>query len=230
VTCPDLDSEYFSDAMESSSDAGRTAVIRFAAWQKTFRAAGPVAWDRGGVSVSERMLGVRVARALGGSANTRVNNASVVSRIDYLGRSILICGDMEATGWAHALADPGWRDHVSNIDILVAPHHGHSSSYSQDLMNLAKPSLVLFSALSGDDSTDSRYSSDGIAGMVVGSKVRSSLSTRADGHIAVTITEVGRLAGEVSIVTSRTMSNGEREVPRYLADVITSILSRDHKR
>ena len=103
-----------------------------------------------GLAIGELCLPVAVARSIGGDANARVNNASVVTRIDVYGNSILICGDIEKEAWAAIINNTGdygrlWRPFLSNIDILIAPHHGHRSGYSAELMNSAQPAVVLVS-------------------------------------------------------------------------------------
>ncbi len=57
------------------------------------------------------------------------NNASIVTRINVFGYSILLCGDVMKDAWEVITKDPLWQQFVSNIDVLVAPHHGHSSGY-----------------------------------------------------------------------------------------------------
>jgi beta-lactamase superfamily II metal-dependent hydrolase len=141
------------------------------------------------------------ARALGGAANSRVNNASIITRINCYGHSILICGDMENECWDMVLNRSGrkdqWRNLVSNIDVLVAPHHGHTSGFSTTLLQLAKPRVVLVSVVSGDQHVDSRYSGEAVSGIIVNGNTYKALTTRSDGTISFTISppKPGELKG-----------------------------------
>ncbi|MBN2020836.1 MAG: hypothetical protein JW749_11505 [Sedimentisphaerales bacterium] len=152
----------------------------------------PAYADYGQVTIGELCLPVTVARGIGGDANSRVNNASIVTRIDVYGNSILICGDVEKEAWEAVIADRGnygniWRPFLSNIDILVAPHHGHKSGYSIDLLNLAKPAIVLVSVQSRDTKVDTRYSQEPIRSITIGGESCSYISTRDKGHIKISI-------------------------------------------
>jgi len=150
----------------------------------------PVRVDQAGIR--EMSLSPAIARIIGGSANSRVNNASIITRIDVNGNSILICGDMEANAWDYVLSNGSlfskqWINHVSGIDILIAPHHGHSSGFSTRLLRLANPSVVLVSVKSGDEHVDSGYSGELVRGIRIGDYDHSYISTRQKGHIKVTI-------------------------------------------
>jgi len=186
------DSEYLRDVVTSSSPDSISLITRFCQSLQTGFGATTLITDYGGANVREMGLPVTVARALGGSANSRVNNASIVSRIDCYGTSILICGDMETEAWDFALTNSVdgavWSQFVSHIDILVAPHHGHASGYSTKLMRLASPKTVLSSVASRDPSVDSRYSIDSVSGLKIGDKFYRSITTRSiGGHISFSI-------------------------------------------
>ena len=100
-------------------------------------------------------------------ANSKVNNASVVSRIECHGNSILLCGDMEKEAWEFVLNDAvhrlWWHPLVSEVDVLVAPHHGHKSGFSQTLSDLANPAIVLVSVASRDPSVSIQYRGAGVS-------------------------------------------------------------------
>ena len=145
-------------------------------------------------------LPVGVARQLGGDANARVNNSSIVTRIDVYGNSILLCGDMMKEAWKAIISDQGqygreWRPFLSNIDLLVAPHHGHRTAFSIDLLNIAKPAVVLVSVVSNDPNVDSRYSQVPVRGIKIGGTDYSYISTRQKGHIKVTIEQPRTILG-----------------------------------
>lgn len=185
-----FDAEYLADCKATCAHGSWQTVLGFAkAYTSGFRRA-TSAPDYAAITIREISLPVDFARALGGDANARVNNASIVTRIDVCGHRILLCGDMMNDAWKAIIANPGlygqtWRPLVSNIDILVAPHHGHTSGYSVQLMNLARPAVVLASVQSRDPHVDSRYSCQPVRGLHVGDELHHCLTTRRMGHIKV---------------------------------------------
>jgi hypothetical protein len=80
-----------------------------------------------------------------------------------------------------------WRALVSGVDVLVAPHHGHTSGYSCTLLSMARPRVVLVSVLSGDEHVDSRYSGDAVSGIIVNGSTYKALTTRHRETIHFTI-------------------------------------------
>ncbi len=187
----DFDGEYLQDLRACSHEDSYPSVLRFC--QHYNGGFTPVTFvpDYGGVTITEHALPVRVAGALGGAANSRVNNASVITRIDYSGNSILLCGDMETEAWEFVLNRARdqqiWQSLVSNIDILVAPHHGHSSAYSTSLMAWARPTVVLVSVKSYDEHVDDRYSSNAVGGITLDGSFSRRITTRKHGTIKVEI-------------------------------------------
>jgi hypothetical protein len=198
----DPDQEYLNDCYATCADA--SSRVKVQAFLQRYRNGFSPALstpDYGGVQISELCLPVAVARQVGGDANARVNNASVVTRIDVYGNSLLLCGDMEKEAWEAIIKDNGdygrtWRPLLSNIDILVAPHHGHRSGYSTDLLSLARPAVVLVSVISRDPNVDSRYSQLPVRGMTIGPTTYHYISTRQKGHIKVEIRPPDILAGQ----------------------------------
>jgi competence protein ComEC len=73
----------------------------------------------------------------------RGNNASCVLRIDNAAGSVLLTGDIEATVELHLLASvPGSLD----VDVVVASHHGSSSSSTARFVDATDADHVLFAA------------------------------------------------------------------------------------
>lgn len=195
----DVDRDYLNDCYATCADA--SAKARVNAFLQNYNAGFSPAIsnpDYGGAVIRELCLPVNVSRLVGGDANTRVNNASVVTRIDVYGNSILLCGDLEKEAWAAIINDTGdygqfWRPFLSNVDILVAPHHGHRSGYSVELLNLAQPAVVLVSVVTRDPNVDTRYSQSPVRGMIIGGTSYNYISTRRNGHIKVDITPPAQL-------------------------------------
>ena len=183
------DREYTNDVIATNSSDSLSNVLYL--MQKSNEGYGAMVTrpDYGGLQITEMSLPLSFVRIIDGDANARVNNASIITRIDAYGNSILLCGDMQKEAWKTIIQDnilcgPLWRPFLSNIDILVAPHHGHKSGYSIDLLNIARPTTVLISVQSKNPNVDSRYSQPGY------------ISTRQKGHIKVTIEKNNTLLGK----------------------------------
>jgi len=202
----DHDQLYLNDCYSTCSYESKSVITTVVNYiQRTF-GSHEIVSDYGGVSIGELSLPVDFVRGLGGDANSRVNNASIVTRIDVYGNSILLCGDVEKEAWEAIVADREvWRTFLDNIDILVAPHHGHKSGYSVDLLNLSKPSVVLASVPSKDPHVDSRYSESPVRGIIVGNSSYNLITTRKQGHIKVSIEKPNTLLG----IGKRSWSFGE---------------------
>ena len=70
------------------------------------------------------------------------NDCSYVLLYRSFGKRILFCGDSHDDTWDHILTH--WRAAVSNVDVLIAPHHGRHSSREFDFLNVVQPKLTLF--------------------------------------------------------------------------------------
>jgi beta-lactamase superfamily II metal-dependent hydrolase len=58
------------------------------------------------------------------------------------GKKFVFAGDAEDDTWDHVLQNHG--DSVTEVDMLVAPHHGRRSSCSFEYLDTLKPKLTLF--------------------------------------------------------------------------------------
>lgn len=85
------------------------------------------------------------------------NVISIVARLDYAGRSVLLTGDAigrrlndpsEACKDAEAIMVERHRSHVVSLasDVLVAPHHGGNNASSQCFLDAIDPLWVVYSA------------------------------------------------------------------------------------
>ncbi len=73
-----------------------------------------------------------------------VNDASLVLRIDFAGRSVLFPGDLEAAGEGELVGQATAGQSV-RADILKVPHHGSRTSSSDELLDAVAPSLAVAS-------------------------------------------------------------------------------------
>jgi beta-lactamase superfamily II metal-dependent hydrolase len=92
--------------------------------------------------------------------NAMANCCSYVTLYNHNGTKFLLCGDMEKEGMSVLLSqNTGMVSAVYGVNVLIAPHHGHSSGFSTELMAaIGKPNIVIASCMSGDENVDSRYS------------------------------------------------------------------------
>lgn len=196
-----VDREFLGDVEESSSEDSWPKVRTFGQqYTNSYTATGTA--DYGGVSISELSLDPAIARSVSGTANSAVNNASIITRIEWMGYAILICGDMEAEAWDYVLNTGPlltrslWRQHVAGVNVLVAPHHGHNSAYSSALLQVANPNVVLVSVTSGDEHVNSGYS--GIDGISIGGTEYKCITTRQKGTIKIEVAAPTTLLAEPS--------------------------------
>jgi competence protein ComEC len=95
-------------------------------------------------------------------------------------------GDLESDGIKLLLEKSSVVDALKGTDVLLAPHHGRRSSYSQKLLDLTEPDIVGVSDSGGtENSATSRYGTNA-SGQVVerrdgGEQTRYSITTRKDG-------------------------------------------------
>lgn len=71
------------------------------------------------------------------------NDSSYVILYNIQGRKILFCGDAGDSTFSHLLQVH--KAQISNIDILIAPHHGRRAQISDySFLDIMKPKLTLF--------------------------------------------------------------------------------------
>lgn len=77
------------------------------------------------------------------------NNLSYVLLYKTHGRKIIFGGDSESKEWDFILDN--YEEDVSDVDILIAPHHGRFSGGNDDYLDVLKPKLTLFGNASSKD-------------------------------------------------------------------------------
>jgi len=162
-------------------------------------------------SLRSYSLSEPIVRQVSTSDNAYVNNSSFVTVVKYGGYTIVFSGDIESDGLRellHEHQDLGvniikTRDlfghEVCGVDFLVAPHHGHPSGFSTTWFDWAGPTRI-FNVVSerrlrpGENASrahvDTRYS-DAQYSLAMNREGRRMVSTRADGHISITINDDG---------------------------------------
>jgi competence protein ComEC len=70
------------------------------------------------------------------------NDCSYVLLYKTAGKRILFGGDSHDQTWEHILK--GHESDVTDVDLLIAPHHGRKSGRSYDFLDTLKPKLTFF--------------------------------------------------------------------------------------
>jgi len=127
-------------------------------------------------------------------ASSNINNHSLVAVVTYASSKLLIPGDNESASWDVLLEMPEFRSAIKGTDILLAPHHGRNSGFSENLFEHISPYLVIVSdGCFCDTSATTRYSKKARGWKVQkrngGTENRKCLTTRKDGVI---VTKFGK--------------------------------------
>ncbi len=123
-------------------------------------------------------------------ATSNLNNHSIVTVISHSNLKILIPGDNEPGSWNELHEKKDFVSAIKNTDILVAPHHGRKSGFSEELFKHISPRLTIVSdGRFCDSSATDRYSTNSSGWKVHkrsgGSEDRNCITTRSDGVIEV---------------------------------------------
>lgn len=70
------------------------------------------------------------------------NDCSYVILYNKNGKKIIFAGDSGKKTWDYILNK--YKELVSNIDVLIAPHHGRKSGGNEEYLDILKPKLTLF--------------------------------------------------------------------------------------
>ena len=117
-----------------------------------------------------------------------VNDASLVLRVAFAGRSVLFAGDLEADGEGELCGQQSLGQTVRS-DVLKVPHHGSRTSSSDELLDAVEPELAVMSLGWRNQfhfpapEVVARYAAHGTR----------TLRTDRDGAVTVTITPSGAL-------------------------------------
>ena len=121
---------------------------------------------------------------------TNLNNHSIVTVVSYAGSKVLIPGDNEPPSWNEILTEKSFLSAIRGTDILVAPHHGRDSGFSDALFSHISPRLTVISdGRFCDTSATGRYGKQ-TSGWKVHSRsggdvTRKCVTTRSDGVVVV---------------------------------------------
>ena len=121
-----------------------------------------------------------------------LNYYSLATYIEYQDFKILLMGDNTLDNINKLLENSEFKRLTSNIDVLLAPHHGRDSCYSSDLMDYLNPDITIISDDSekNDESAIEKYTSKSKGLYVLKNDnmvKRKCLTTRNDGNILLSI-------------------------------------------
>jgi competence protein ComEC len=141
--------------------------------------------------LSQNNGGVEITKFIPTScARSNLNNHSIVTIVSHAASKMLIPGDNEPSSWEELLENKDFVTGIEDTDILLAPHHGTDSGFSDNLFNYISPGLTIISdGRFCDTSATVRYSKKSSGWKVHkrsdGSEQRKCVTTRNDGVIVV---------------------------------------------
>lgn len=114
------------------------------------------------------------------------NNLSLVTFLSYNGIKIIFPGDLEKEGWKELLLNKNFIEHLKDVNIFVASHHGRVSGYHPEIFNVCKPKIILISdeKIQYDTQRNVDYSKHS-KGIDFGGVKRYVITTRNDGMITI---------------------------------------------
>jgi beta-lactamase superfamily II metal-dependent hydrolase len=125
---------------------------------------------------------------LDGDLNT--NHLSQMVFIDFGNSKICVAGDLEKPAWEKILKKQEVRNHLSKVNVLIAPHHGRENGYHEAIFQYCSPEVIVIS-----DKDIMHSTQDGMAklysthvrgmGISFNGSQRKVLTTRSDGHILI---------------------------------------------
>lgn len=182
--------EYFSDQelRDGNTSEGYGCLQRFDAGYSHFTPDGysPPAWVFG---FDHYRIPVAEARRIN-PANV-INNSSIVLILGFANKKIVFCGDVQRDGWNCLLNDQKFTETAMHPSVVVAPHHGHRTSYTSSLYEaIGKPYFNICSLANHDPHLAQEYSTDRTCrGAELYGRFRRMLSTRSDGTIIIDLYE-----------------------------------------
>jgi competence protein ComEC len=128
------------------------------------------------------------------SGDNKPNNTSVVIAILYNGLLLFCPGDIEPDGWdiLHNNSGADFEELINraSIRVLVAPHHGRKSGYSEHMMDFVNPNLVIISDVWGDSETHPQFREKPL-GISQNGQTLKYFSTKRNGRVEITESSSG---------------------------------------
>lgn len=125
-----------------------------------------------------------------------INNSSIVVAYEYMNVVTIFPGDIEDAGWQKLLEKNStlFGDLLKNATsvILVAPHHGRESGYSQSMIDYFAPDLIVISDGFGAGETDPRFRTCA-SGLEIKGIETKFITTKTKGRKRITVSSSGHL-------------------------------------
>ncbi|TAV33694.1 MBL fold metallo-hydrolase [Rhizobium ruizarguesonis] len=119
------------------------------------------------------------------------NNLSIVCILRYPSLNVCFPGDMEVAGWRKLWERQDFRDAMSNIQVLVASHHGRMNGCCPELYEYGwKPQVTIISDSGiqyATQETRAWYRAR-THGITLNNEFRRVITTRRDGRISIIAT------------------------------------------
>lgn len=176
------------DVRKANRDGNKTIIDKYLEINKRYTR--PIA-DNENPLKAENNGGVNVKMFVPKNcAKSNINNHSIVTVISHESVKMLIPGDNEPACWNELLADDAFVSAIDGAHIILAPHHGRESGFSDSLFEKISPYLVIVSdGRFCDTSATDRYSKKAKGWNVKKrngeTKERKCITTRNDGVILV---------------------------------------------
>ena len=122
------------------------------------------------------------------------NDSSIVMFYKYNHFVFIAPGDIGNDGWNDLYKQCGTQ--IDNFlkdayrKVLVAPHHGRESGYTQEMIDVIKPSLILISDKYGEEPTYSKFYNVA-SGLYLNGYLTRYISTKTSGRIRIIIDSDG---------------------------------------
>jgi beta-lactamase superfamily II metal-dependent hydrolase len=123
------------------------------------------------------------------------NNLSLVTILSWPNFKICFPGDMEKAGWQKLLQRKDFRTAMSDVDVLVASHHGRESGYCDELFSQTgmKPKIIIISdeKIQYKSQEMVKWYGTKATGLAFNGSNRNVFTTRRDGKINFDISASG---------------------------------------
>lgn len=132
--------------------------------------------------------------------NENLNNTSLVLFVGYSGIFICLPGDLEKDGWLALSRDAAFHEYLAKTNVLLAPHHGREAGVCREVFAFMAPQLCVISDGPFSDTSSGVYSNLATEAKVIRRSTglvvpRRALSTRKDGHVAISFNSSTWTAG-----------------------------------
>src|SRR2546422_3999700 len=117
------------------------------------------------------------------------NNISVVTFLQCGSTKFIIPGDLERSGWDELLKRQDFVDELAGVNVFIASHHGREGGYNEDVFEVCRPHVIVFSDSEIQHATQEMSQTYGghASGVTFNGVTRYVLSTRNDGSLTWTI-------------------------------------------